>query len=329
MKINKVYTISIIVPVFNVEPFIHKCVDSILAQTYTNFELILVDDGSTDGSGKICDEYSKKDARINVIHKQNGGQSTARNAGINAAKGNYLSFVDADDYIEPIMIETLFNLAVQYDADISECGYISIFKDKEIICNFGNGIEYGEGNFLVEKFIDSDIFYGVVTKLFRASLFNRIKFPCGRIYEDTWITLNFCLDQLRYVRTQKPLYYYYQREYSTLRSEITKRKAREFIYILESQLELINHKVTDNNLKGRLNQRIMEKSVSWYLSLALSDQKVIRHIYSRLYLKRMNYSVIECLKSINIPLKIKLLFILCKGGLREGVLLIKSLSLSI
>ncbi len=318
-------TISIIIPVYNVEPFIRKCINSILAQSYTDFELILINDGSTDNCGRICDEYSLNDARIRVIHKRNGGQSTARNAGIDIARGVYLSFIDADDYIDPIMIETLYKLAVQYNADISECGYISVFQDHEVVSEFGEGIEFGEGNFLLERFISADIFHGVWSKLFKKSLYANTRFPNGRIYEDTWMTLNFCLEKLRYVRTQEPLYYYYQRDSSTLRSEVSQRKAREYIYILESQLDLITEKITDSVLKKRLRARIMENSVFWYLSLALSDQKPIRLIYSKLYLSRMEYSLIECLRSENIPLLNKLSFIFSKAGFPEAVRFIKKL----
>jgi glycosyltransferase involved in cell wall biosynthesis len=323
MNIHKIPKISIIVPVFNVESFICRCIDSILAQTYTDFELILVNDGSNDNSGIICDEYSFKDERIKVIHKINGGQSTARNAGIDIAKGIYVNFIDADDYIDPAMIETLYSLSVEYAADISECGFKYVYGNKEITCEFGNGIEYGQGNYLIEKFINADIFYGVWSKLFRKSLFDKTKFPDGRIYEDTWMTLNFCLSQLSYVRTQQPLYYYNQTNESTLRSIVTQRKAREFIYILESQLDLIDVKISDNTLKQRLHARMMEKSVIWHLDLALSGDKTIRHIYSKLFLRRMNYSIFECFKSVNIPFKNKITYLLCKTGLTEVVRLTK------
>lgn len=311
--------VSIIVPVFNVEPYIHRCINSILYQTYTDFELILVDDGSTDKSGSICDEYSSKDPRVKVIHNLNGGQSRARNAGIDFARGTFLSFIDADDYISPEMVETICGLAVKYDADIAECGYISVFNDKEVVCEFGKGIEFGEADFLIEKFLKGDIFYGVATKLFKSSLFKKAKFPSGRIFEDTWMTLNLCLEDLRYVRTNEALYYYNQINNSTLRSAITPRKAREYIYILEDQLALIDFKAKDKLIKRRLKKRIMEKSVFWYLGLALSDDKVLRTIYSKLYLKRMQYGLVECIISENIPVKNKVSFILCKAGLKGFV----------
>src|SRR4051812_34034895 len=110
--------ISIIVPVFNVEKYIHDCLESILNQSFIDFELILVNDGSSDRSGVICDEYSKKDNRITVIHKENGGQSTARNRGIDLAKGDYIGFIDSDDWIDHDMYKVLYEKAIEIGADI-------------------------------------------------------------------------------------------------------------------------------------------------------------------------------------------------------------------
>ena len=116
-------TISVIVPVYNVEIYLHRCVDSILAQTFTDFELILVDDGSPDNCGAICDEYAKKDSRVRVIHKENGGQSSARNRAIEAAQGEWIHFVDSDDLIHPQMLEILYRAAQESGANISACSY--------------------------------------------------------------------------------------------------------------------------------------------------------------------------------------------------------------
>ena len=120
--------VSIIVPVYQVEKYIRQCIDSILAQTFTDFELILVDDGSKDNSGKICDEYAEKDKRIRVIHKENGGLSDARNKGLDNAAGKYFMFVDGDDYIAPNMAECLHNSILKADADIAACNYRYIFE---------------------------------------------------------------------------------------------------------------------------------------------------------------------------------------------------------
>ncbi|HEL7541574.1 TPA: glycosyltransferase, partial [Enterococcus faecalis] len=123
--------ISIIVPVYNVEKYLEKCVRSILAQTFTDFELILVDDGSPDSSGAMCDQFAEQDERVKVIHKENGGLSDARNAGIEIATGEYLGFVDSDDYIADDMYELLYTNIVKEDADLSICGIYDVYEGKE------------------------------------------------------------------------------------------------------------------------------------------------------------------------------------------------------
>jgi glycosyltransferase involved in cell wall biosynthesis len=311
------------VPAFNVELFLDRCIYSILKQTYTNFELILIDDGSTDSSGHICDSYVQTDRRVKVIHQSNKGQSDARNTGLDIARGQFISFIDADDYISEKMIETLFLLISNFSADISECGFKRVVSEKEIECEFGNGLEYGQDNFLIEKFLKEDIFYGVCTKLFKASVFQNKKFPVGRIYEDTWMTLNLCLDKYKYARTSEPLYFYYQRPNSTLNSTVTPRKAREFIYILENQLNLIESRQLNKQLSQRLITRIKEKSVFWYLDLVLSDQIILRRIYAKIYASKLNYSVFRCLISSNIPIRNKMSYLFCRIGFSAFIRIIK------
>ncbi len=125
------YLISIIIPVYNVEKYLRKCLDSIINQTYKKLEIILIDDGSTDNSGKICEEYAKKDDRIIVIHKENAGVSSARNRGIELANGKYIGFIDSDDWIEENMYETLYQNLLQFDVDISMCNYSIIRNHKK------------------------------------------------------------------------------------------------------------------------------------------------------------------------------------------------------
>lgn len=122
--------LSIIIPIYNTGIYLHKCITSILSQKMTDFELILVDDGSKDDSGAICDEYAKKDSRVKVIHKQNEGVSIARNTGIEVAEGEYIGFVDSDDWIEPDMYETLYNLATSKECDIVMCDAVTKYDDK-------------------------------------------------------------------------------------------------------------------------------------------------------------------------------------------------------
>jgi glycosyltransferase involved in cell wall biosynthesis len=300
-----------------VEPYLRKCIDSILDQTFKDFELLLIDDGSTDNSGKICDEYSARDTRIKILHQKNKGLSAARNIGIETSKGRYLSFIDSDDYIAPSMIETLYLNAVNYSADISECGYKSVFKDREIVCEFGRGTESGEGNYLVEKYINADIFYGVVTKLFKRELFENIRFAVGRVFEEVRMTLYFCVRPLTYVRTESPLYYYLQRDGSLIRSGMSSLLAREYIYVLMDQKKIINDYVTDYGLKKRLERRIMEKSVPVYLGLALSDSKTIRNIYAMLYERGMKFGIFQSILSDSVSFRNKVSYTLSKLGVKS------------
>ena len=124
--------ISVIVPVYNVEKYLDRCVKSILSQSFSDFELLLVDDGSPDRCGEMCDEYAKGDSRIKAFHKRNGGLSDARNFGIEKALGEYLMFVDSDDYIHEQMLETLHRLITENDADLAVCSAMDVFEGKEV-----------------------------------------------------------------------------------------------------------------------------------------------------------------------------------------------------
>ena len=179
--------ISIIVPVYNIEEYLPRCIESILKQTYTNLELILVDDGSTDKSGKICDNYAKLDARVRVHHKENGGSSSARNAGILLAKGQYVGFVDSDDYIEVDMYKRMVDAAKE-----SGCNIIQVARDEiddngnlmQAICEMPKKtIHYSAEEFMKELLLHiGDCSF--CTKLLNRDLFNSRKFPEGILNED-------------------------------------------------------------------------------------------------------------------------------------------------
>ena len=179
--------ISIIVPVYNIEEYLPRCIESILKQTYTNLELILVDDGSTDKSGEICDNYAKLDARVRVHHKENGGSSSARNAGILLAKGQYVGFVDSDDYIEDDMYKRMVEAAKE-----SGCNIIQVARDEiddkgnlmQAICEMPKKtIHYSAEEFMKELLLHiGDCSF--CTKLLNRDLFNNRKFPEGILNED-------------------------------------------------------------------------------------------------------------------------------------------------
>lgn len=186
--------ISVIIPVYKVEAYLRQCVDSVLAQTYSNLEVILVDDGSPDGSGAICDEYAAKDSRVKVIHKENGGQGSARNAGLDAATGEYLAFVDSDDWIDPDMYEKLLALLQEHDADIAEGSYrfYRPWKTSNQIleCPNTQSVAVWEGKKIIERFYFgpdtfSDVAVMVWNKLYKASLLRELRFKEGFIYEDS------------------------------------------------------------------------------------------------------------------------------------------------
>lgn len=167
--------VSIIIPVYNAERFLTKCLDSIQNQTYTNLEIILVNDGSTDQSGIICDEYSQKDTRFIVIHKENGGVSSARNAGLKIAKGKYIGFIDPDDWIDLCMFEKLYQLIIEYKADISTCGYFEEnVSGSTIFTNTLSGIvKYNRADAL-NTILNINGFRGFVcNKLFSADLIKK------------------------------------------------------------------------------------------------------------------------------------------------------------
>lgn len=179
--------ISVILPIYNVDKYLKQCLDSILNQTYKNLEIILVDDGSKDNSGKICDKYSKKDNRIKVIHKRNGGVSSARNTGLHVATGEYISFIDPDDFVEPYFIEKMHALMVENDCDIVQCDFFRYVD--------GNIIDEIVENSKVEKisvyefqkrlYTDNYIQTAVLwDKIYKKYIFDNIIFPEGKINED-------------------------------------------------------------------------------------------------------------------------------------------------
>lgn len=215
--------LSIIVPVYKVEAFLDKCVESILAQTYKDYELILVDDGSPDRCGDMCEAWAKKDDRILVIHKDNGGLSDARNAGINVARGDYIGFVDSDDYIKPDMFEVLVNNLEENGADISMCGYADVYVDgirkesndrKVYIWNQKEAIH----QILLGKLLSVHAW----VKLYKRFLFSSIRYPKGKISEDAYIIMDLMSLAKKSVFTPYSAYYYVHRGESINTSKYTK-----------------------------------------------------------------------------------------------------------
>ena len=221
--------ISVIVPVYKVEPYIHRCVDSILGQTFTDFELILVDDGSPDNCGVICDEYARKDSRIHVIHQENGGLSAARNAGIDWAFANsdskWLSFIDSDDWIHRSYLDILVCSAVRFDAGISGCG---LFRTEQMV----EDSEISDGEFLsmdVQRAYAD--YYGMCMtaccKLYRKDLFRNVRFPVGKLHEDCYITHIPLFQAEKVAVSESKMYYYYSNPGSITRMKWSEKRLQE------------------------------------------------------------------------------------------------------
>lgn len=190
--------LSVIIPVYNVKPYLEKCVESIVDQTYHNLQIILVDDGSTDGSQTICDELAQKDSRIVVIHKENGGQSTARNVGMDRAKGDYIAFVDSDDWLERNMYEVLINQLEAHDADLVACSFYECKGDeKKAVGDSKNISVFNTEEIFINK---NQLRFLVWNKVFRRSFVEKLRFVPGQVYED----FHFCRQV--FLKTKKLIY---------------------------------------------------------------------------------------------------------------------------
>lgn len=236
--------ISIIVPVYNIGKYLNKCVTSIVNQTYKKLEIILIDDGSTDNSGKICDEWKEKDNRIKVIHKENGGPSKARNYGIEVATGNYLFFVDGDDYIELDIVEKLYKNLIKSNSRISACGhFLETYSDK-LIRFANNNFVVNSEEALKRLFTGDDLFVVIWGKLYKKELFDTIKFPVGKINEDS-ATLYKLFDKTDKIsHINKAGYYYVQRNGSISHRKFTQEYLSNVEY-KEEILKFVERKYPD------------------------------------------------------------------------------------
>ena len=208
--------ISVIVPVYNVEKYLRKAVQSIQNQTYKNLEIMLINDGSTDSSGDICDELAELDSRIVVIHKENGGVSTARNEAQKVAKGNYVIYVDSDDYIHEEMIQSLYEQLIAENADVSSCSVMNVYQNSQTPqCSDENlYFVYNQEEFLREYLIGQRVQGTLGNKLIRKEITDQLEFPVGKIYEDAYYHLQLVQVAKKYVVHTKPYYYYYHRNQS-------------------------------------------------------------------------------------------------------------------
>ncbi|WP_130858651.1 glycosyltransferase family 2 protein [Gracilibacillus phocaeensis] len=265
--------ISMIVPVYNLEKFLPKCIDSILAQTFQAFELILVNDGSTDASGELCDAYAKRDKRVKVIHKENGGVASSRNAGLEMAKGRYIGFVDNDDYINEQMLELLYTNAMKYDSDMVACDFVKVNEDQLV------DRKCASDDYKIQHFTNIEALHQIYetnaltficpwNKLYKKSLFQDIRYEVGNINDDETVVHKLLDKSEKTTYIQTPLYYYVQRKDSQIHSlaysirfgAVSALKDRE-VYFRKRKLASLHQKAL---------KHYMEKFF-WYYFLAKSD----------------------------------------------------------
>lgn len=223
--------ISVIVPVYNVEQYLERCVDSIINQTYTNLEIILVNDGSTDNSGKLCDELAKKDERIRVIHKENGGLSDARNRGIDESESDLVGFIDSDDYIDSDMYEVLLKNLNDTDADLSMCALYDVYNNTPEVQVTNKETWELSSEQAIKMVMEAKILsVTAVNKLYRKSLFTDLKFEVGKIAEDAFIMIKLLDKCEKIVATNEKKYYYVHRENSIT----TQKFSTKFLNVIEA-----------------------------------------------------------------------------------------------
>lgn len=255
MSMDKV---SVIVPIYNVARYLDRCVNSILCQTYSELEVLLIDDGSTDESGSLCDAWERKDPRIRVIHKSNGGLSDARNAGLDVASGEYIVFVDSDDYIAADMIKTLYEAIIEDHANLSLCNFLYVDEDGEELPARNRDLPIRDecitGSEAIQKMlaINQKGWYYITAwnKLYSANLFSEIRFPAGKLHEDEFTAYKVFAQCERVACVSAVGYYYVQRSGSIMHGKSRKSRLHAAEAYLEQAL-FCSHKKDLHRSAGR------------------------------------------------------------------------------
>ena len=306
--------ISVIVPVYKVEPYLRQCVDSILSQTYVNLEIILVDDGSPDNCGDICDEYSKKDNRVIVIHKENGGLSDARNVGIEISTGECLTFIDSDDWVEIDMIELLHNNLTKHNADISICGFYNAYVNKNIPRYENRDLFLLNSEQAVcECFISGKITTVACIKLYKKHIFNSVRYPIGKRYEDYFVIIDVLSEADKIVVDTVAKYYYRMRKGSIMH-EAFNSKNMDVIEAVEYNWKRIEEIYPDIISIGKVSMLMI------YLGLLqkmvfCKNYKQMPEYKKVLLMLRDNYKLIMDSESVTKNIKIKVVAVMINTSL--------------
>lgn len=268
--------VSIIVPVYNVEKYLKRCLESIVKQTYNNIEIILVDDGSIDQSGTICDNFAKLDNRIKVIHKKNEGLSITRKIGLDLATGKYISFIDSDDFIKYTYIEVLICHCLKYDAQIAQCDYFIGTETSFKELNKKNSVKVIGRENIFDTRQTKILLWG---KIFDKKLFVDIEFPFNKKNEDEFITYKALYSANKIVLTNEKLYYYYQSKNSLYRSE-TEYYSLDVFEAYEERIEYFTDK-KDNKMIEISKKELCIRCMIYYIkcNLSASNKNNKTHIF--------------------------------------------------
>ena len=302
--------ITIVVPIYNVEKYLKQCLESLISQTYKNIEIILINDGSTDGSKKICEEFAKKDTRIIVINQKNSGLSAARNTGINNANGKYITFVDADDYVSNYYIEKLYNAIKKQKSQIAQCDIQKVDSNGKFIKKMGYEQETIKTykDMIIDMMNDMHWIENVVVgnKIYEIGLFKNIKFPLNKIHEDEFVTYKLYYLTKKISIVNESLYYYRQTNNSIMEKKYKIKnldgleaiKERMNFFYEENEKEL--HGIT---IKFYIEQiRVNYIKLKKYVSNSKNICMEIKKEYNKYYLK--------CLINKYISHRIKLMALL-------------------
>lgn len=282
--------ISVIVPVYNVQDELKKCVDSILKQTYTNFELLLINDGSTDNSLAICNQVAGVDKRIKVYSKQNGGLSDARNFGLKHASGEYVSFIDSDDYVDVDYLKKLYNSITLNGTEVAVCGFQNVTVDGNLeqVVKFPSETKKTviSGRELLNQVFQDNGYTFVVAwnKLYTKTLFDKVKFEKGKLHEDEYINFPLFWNVNRVSIVEQPLYNYVQRPGSIMNSSFSKEKLLTMLELHQRRIGFYKQKKA-RELYVLANQAFRNWCVTTNLKyptrLSPRDRKQLQHLFRK------------------------------------------------
>lgn len=285
--------ITIIIPIYKVEKYLHKCIDSVIEQTYTNLEIILVDDGSPDNCPKICDEYAKKDKRIKVIHKKNGGLSDARNVAIKIANGEFIFLLDSDDTITNDAIEYMYNLAKKENAEIVSGQYNKVYEgiNDEIIIDNDNYIKiYNTKEALESMLYDSYITNMGCNKLYKKDLFNNIEFPIGKLYEDLGTTYKLISKSNKIVVTSKKTYNYLINRNGSIMNKKFEPNRMQALTFTEEILDFIQKKYKD--IENAAKARLYSECIAIFVQIPNNKDFIAENKKIKYYLKKYRKDIL-------------------------------------